>query len=162
LMKVLSGAEQPDAGSMALDGQPYAPHNPHDARRRGVAMVYQELTLAPHLSVEANMLLGIEPARWGFLRRWEGRRRVEQALAELFPRVPHPIGEPLLEMRDLLPHDSPAMQGVSLSLHRGEVLGLAGVVGAGRTELLRGMFGLDPVRRGEVRILTLRGPTQGR
>src|SRR5206468_4144879 len=75
LMKILSGAERPDAGAMTLDGKPYAPHRPHDARRLGVAMVYQELTLAPHLSVEANMLLGVEPSRWGFLRRREGRRR---------------------------------------------------------------------------------------
>src|SRR5437764_9207902 len=83
LMKVLSGAERPDAGAMTLDAKPYAPHSPHDARRLGVAMVYQELTLAPHLSVEANMLLGVEPSRWGFLRRGEGRRRVEPALAVL-------------------------------------------------------------------------------
>ena len=40
----------------------------------------------------------------------------------------------------------------SLSLHRGEVLGVAGLVGAGRTELLRAIFGLDPVKRGQVRV----------
>src|SRR3954465_14799160 len=56
LMKVLSGAEAPDAGGMTLDGRHYAPTGPHDARRLGVAMVYQELTLAPHLTVEANVL----------------------------------------------------------------------------------------------------------
>src|SRR5438270_12008426 len=50
LMKVLSGAVRPDAGDMTLDGEPYAPTGPQEARRRGVAMVYQELTLAPHLS----------------------------------------------------------------------------------------------------------------
>src|SRR5437879_4886096 len=60
LMKVLSGAVQPDAGAMTLGGEPYAPAGPQAARRRGVAMVYQELTLAPHLSVEANLLLGVE------------------------------------------------------------------------------------------------------
>src|SRR5438270_2189141 len=83
LMKVLSGAVRPDAGTMSLDGGPYAPTGPQEARRRGVAMVYQELTLAPHLSVEANMLLGVEPTRWGVLRRAEGRRRVLDALAVL-------------------------------------------------------------------------------
>ena len=60
LMKVLSGAVRPDAGTMTLDGQPYAPPGPQDARRHGVAMIYQELTLAPHLSVEANVMLGLE------------------------------------------------------------------------------------------------------
>src|SRR4051794_24879585 len=83
LMKVLSGALRPDAGEMLLDGVPYRPTGPQDARRQGVAMVYQELTLAPHLSVEANVLLGIEPTRWGFLRRDEGRCRVLEALAVL-------------------------------------------------------------------------------
>src|SRR5262249_50307774 len=62
---------------------PFAPKGPQDARRHGVAMIYQELTLAPHLSVEANVLLGQEPARWGILDRRAGRRRVEQALAIL-------------------------------------------------------------------------------
>src|SRR5689334_12332481 len=59
LMKVLSGAHQPDAGAMWLDGQPYAPRNPLDARRSGVAMIYQELSLAPHLSAMENILLGM-------------------------------------------------------------------------------------------------------
>src|SRR6185295_20375957 len=46
LMKVLSGAHLPDEGQMWLDGQPYRPRNPLDARRSGVAMIYQELSLA--------------------------------------------------------------------------------------------------------------------
>ena len=51
LMAILAGATQPDQGTMAIDGQPYAPHNPAAARRAGVAMIHQELSLAPHLSV---------------------------------------------------------------------------------------------------------------
>src|SRR5207245_10003409 len=50
LMKVLSGAEVPDAGTMTLDSRPFAPAGPQEARRHGVAMIYQELTPAPHLS----------------------------------------------------------------------------------------------------------------
>src|SRR5688500_16923391 len=50
LMKVLSGAHQPDEGRMFLEGRPYAPRNPLDARHAGVAMIYQELSLAPDLS----------------------------------------------------------------------------------------------------------------
>src|SRR6266498_1166162 len=65
LMKVLSGAHQPDEGRMWLDGRPYAPRNPLEARRSGVAMIYQELSLAPHLSVMENILLGMEPTRAG-------------------------------------------------------------------------------------------------
>src|SRR5437016_4186157 len=68
LMKVLSGAHAPDAGQMWLDGVPFQPRNPLDARRRGVAMIYQELSLAPHLSVMENILLGVEPTLGPFLR----------------------------------------------------------------------------------------------
>jgi ribose transport system ATP-binding protein len=60
-MKVLSGAHAPDEGEMWLDGAAYLPRNPLDARRQGIAMIYQELSLAPHLSVMENILLGIEP-----------------------------------------------------------------------------------------------------
>ena len=272
LMKVLSGAERPDAGLMLLDGRPFAPSGPQQARRRGVAMIYQELMLAPHLSVEANMLLGQEPTRFGFLRPLESRRRVRQALAvlehpeiqpetpvsrlspaaqqlveiarallvdvrvlvldeptsslgqadvqrlfalvrrlrergvsvvyishyleevqeiadrftvlrdgrsvgggpvrdfsieqiiemmvgrsltEQFPRVPHSLGEPILQVTDLTGDRAPL--GVNLMLRRGEILGIAGMVGAGRTEFLRTLFGLDPVRRGEVMVRAYRG-----
>src|SRR5687768_3361750 len=59
LMKVLSGAHQPDDGQMWLDGKPYRPRGPLDARHSGVAMIYQELSLATHLSVMENVLLGM-------------------------------------------------------------------------------------------------------
>src|ERR1700761_218823 len=52
LMKILSGAHRPDVGVVELDGQPFAPADPLQARLSGVAMIYQELTLAPHLTVE--------------------------------------------------------------------------------------------------------------
>jgi ribose transport system ATP-binding protein len=271
LMKVLSGAVRPDAGHMTLDGQPFAPASPKQARAGGVAMIYQELTLAPHLSVEANILLGLEPAWFGFLRRAEGRRRVREALAvlehpevpldrpvselapgvqqiveiarallldvrllvfdeptsslgradalrlfalirrlrdrgvtvvyishfleevqevadrftvlrdgravgggavrdfsmehiiekmvgrsltELFPQVPHTVGEVVLELKNLVLDQDAKGHGAELQLHRGEILGLAGIVGAGRTELLRAIFGLDPVRSGAVVVRT--------
>ena len=48
LMKVLSGAHAPNEGQMWLDGEPYHPRRPLDARRAGVAMIYQELSLARH------------------------------------------------------------------------------------------------------------------
>src|SRR5665213_515960 len=83
LMKILSGAHHPDAGTVELDGQPFVPANPLHARRSGVAMIYQELTLAPHLSVEENILLGEEPARFGWLNRSRRRELALQALAEL-------------------------------------------------------------------------------
>src|SRR5687767_11144101 len=83
LMKVLAGAHAPDEGRMWLDGQPYAPRNPLDARRAGVAMIYQELALAPDLSVMENILLGMEPTRGPFVRWDEVRRRAGAAMATL-------------------------------------------------------------------------------
>ena len=83
LMKILSGALRPDHGAIELDGSPFAPADPLQARRSGVAMIHQELTLAPHLSVEANILLGAERAAFGWLRRSACRSIASSALAEL-------------------------------------------------------------------------------
>src|SRR6201996_1108765 len=68
LMKTLSGAYTPDEGRMWLDGEPYAPRDPLEARRRGVAMIYQELSLAKDLTVMENILLGMEPSAGPFLK----------------------------------------------------------------------------------------------
>ena len=75
LMAILAGAAPPDAGEMPLDGAPYAPRNPLEARRAGVAMIYQELSLAPHLSVMENIVLGVEPTRFGIVRSRRDARR---------------------------------------------------------------------------------------
>ena len=61
LLKVLSGAHLADEGTMSLHGNLFWPQGPSDSRRSGVAMIYQELSLAPHLSVMENILLGVEP-----------------------------------------------------------------------------------------------------
>ncbi|MGH9384022.1 MAG: ATP-binding cassette domain-containing protein, partial [Vicinamibacterales bacterium] len=83
LMAILAGALQPDAGTMVLDQRAYVPRDPMRARRAGVAMIYQELSLAPDLSVADNILLGMEPARFGVLDRAAMRRVAAHALAEL-------------------------------------------------------------------------------
>lgn len=267
LMKILSGAHQPDAGEMTLGGVRYAPKGPREARKLGVAMIYQELALAPHLTVEANVMLGQERVFAGLVRRREHRRLVTEALrlldhpdirpdavvgtlsvgaqqlvevaralvadarvivfdeptssltthdaerlfavierlrskglaivyishfleevrriagrytvlrdgrtvgngpiagtslgtiiaqmvgrdlTELFPQVPHAPGEPLLELEELAGRALP--RRADLAVRRGEILGIAGLIGAGRTELLRAVFALDPVRSGRVRV----------
>lgn len=266
-LKILSGAHRADAGSMSIDGQPFTPSGPHDARVRGVAMIYQELNLAPDLSVEDNLLLGHPGTGGGLLLRHRQRQRVTQALRtvglddlnpqakvaaqsvatqqlieiaralasdarimlfdeptsslpqrdvarlfeiiqrlkqqgigivyishfleevretadrytvlrdgsnvgsgrideisdrqivslmvgrdvdDLFPHVPHPIGEPWVRADGIT--GNPYPQQVSVTLRRGEIFGVAGLVGAGRTELLRTLFGLDHAEAGVVSV----------
>ncbi len=83
LMKVISGAHAPDEGEMWLDGEPYAPRDPLEARRRGVAMIYQELSVAKDLTVMENMLLGMEPTSGPFVRWAEMKRQAAGAMAQL-------------------------------------------------------------------------------
>ncbi|HZF38611.1 MAG TPA: ATP-binding cassette domain-containing protein, partial [Blastocatellia bacterium] len=63
LMKILAGVHQPDAGEILIDGEPLAFARPADALAAGVAMIYQELSLAPHLTVAENIFLGREPLK---------------------------------------------------------------------------------------------------
>ncbi len=267
LMKVLSGAVLPDQGQIWLDGRPFTPGSPLHARRSGIAMIYQELSLAGHLSVMENILLGIEPS-WGPWILWKkmhqqaaaalaalqvtdipldkpvralsvaqqqmveiaramamdcrvlildeptsslsqqevpklfclirrlrdsghsiiyishfleevqqisdrftvlrdgqtvgtgqtNQTSIDQIVAmmvgrqirELYPRSRRQPGEVLLEIQELSGLAKP--WAVSLQLRRGEILGIAGLVGAGRTELLRAIFGLAPVQAGKIRI----------
>jgi ribose transport system ATP-binding protein len=267
LMKILSGAHHADSGTMTLAGKPYAPAGAHEARRAGVAMIYQELNLAPDLSVEDNILLGQERRRFGWLNRRTGREIVRQALSrlghegldprtivstlsvgmqqvveiaralasdakvlifdeptsslarhdverlfavirklcedglaiiyishfleeirrvcdrysvlrdgqsvgqgtvrdtsdakivslmvgrevnDLFPKVPHAIGETVVRVDKLSGRRFPIH--ASFSLRRGEILGITGLVGAGRTELLRALFALDVAPSGKVSV----------
>ncbi|HWA98676.1 MAG TPA: sugar ABC transporter ATP-binding protein, partial [Pirellulales bacterium] len=69
---------------------------------------------------------------------------------ELFPEVPHTPGEEFLTVTGLTGRRMP--REVSLSLRRGELLGIAGLVGSGRSELLRSIYALDVVRSGSVRV----------
>lgn len=263
MVKILSGAVKPDSGSMTIEGEAYSPTGPLDGRRRGISMIYQELNLAPHLTVEENIMLGQEIRSRGFLSLKSMKARVREALeivhhpeispdipvrklsvgakqlveiaralmnrakilvmdeptsslshedglrlfeivrrlktqgvsviyishfleevqkvadsftvlrdgrnvgtgrmgetsleeliqlmvgqkfTELFPRVEHVPGEVLLSLRNVLGRHMQAE--ASLDLRRGEILGIAGLIGAGRTEMLRSVFGLDSLEKG--------------
>lgn len=267
LMNVLSGVYAPDEGSMRMGKEPFRPRGPMDARQAGIAMIHQELSLAAHLSVVDNVLLGAEPRLGPALRRREARARTRAALdrvglsdvlpsrrvdtlspaqqqlvelaravatgfrvlvldeptsslgredvrrlfeliadlraqgvgivyishfleevmeisdryvvlrdgqsvgagrtsdaripqivrmmvgrevADLYPRSARAQGEQVLTIDAIAGRKLPLQ--ASLTLHRGEVVGVAGLIGAGRTELLRSVFRLDPVRSGRVTI----------
>src|SRR4051812_27279828 len=61
LLKILSGAQKPDQGSIALEGKEVAFHAPHDAQRMGIVTIYQEFTLAPNMTIAENVFIGREP-----------------------------------------------------------------------------------------------------
>src|SRR5215207_6789322 len=63
LINLLSGTYRPDAGHIRFAERDYAALNPREARRLGVAVVQQELSLSPHLSVAENIALGATPRR---------------------------------------------------------------------------------------------------
>ena len=266
LMKILSQVERPTEGEVEISGERVAFHGPGHAQSLGVAMVYQEFALAPHLSVAENLFLGREPARAGFVNRRKekekarellgrvglevdpGRlvssltvaeqQRVEIAkalaieakvlildeptatLAEkeieglfevirelisrgisilyishrldeifriadrvtvmrdgkvvntvpaseldeeklvrlmvgrevgnLYPKPEAEIGDVVLRVSGI--SRGTVLQDCSFEVHSGEILGFAGLVGAGRTELARAVFGADPVDSGAVEL----------
>ena len=70
LMKILSGAYQADpGGTLLIDGQPVAITDPIAAKQHGIAIIYQELALAPNLTVAENIYLGVEPSKGGRINR---------------------------------------------------------------------------------------------
>jgi len=83
LLKVVAGAERPDAGTLAVDGRPVAFAGPRDALRMGLTVIYQELSLVPALGADANIFLGMEPARHGVLDRRATAARAAEALRAL-------------------------------------------------------------------------------
>src|SRR5690606_17650793 len=85
----------------------------------------------------------------------EFERKVLSAMAgrapgESYPKVAHSPGDVRLRVREL--RGRPLPRAASFALRRGEILGIFGLVGAGRTELLRALFGLDAVAAGTLRL----------
>ncbi|CAN5433661.1 sugar ABC transporter ATP-binding protein [soil metagenome] len=97
LMGVLAGAVRPDAGEMCLRGARYEPGTPLDARKNGVALIHQELSLCPHLSVAENVLLGVEISHRGWIDRHAARDRARALLDEM----PHPEIRPERKLAEL-------------------------------------------------------------
>ena len=86
LMKVVGGVHQPDAGVLMLDGRPVQFATVGEAMQQGVALIHQELNLAENLGVAANLFLGREVVRGGWLG-WLNGREMEQRARVLLDRV---------------------------------------------------------------------------
>ncbi|MEY4295776.1 MAG: hypothetical protein RLY82_1464 [Pseudomonadota bacterium] len=70
LIKVLSGAVQPDSGNLILDGKAVHFKSPMDARHAGIETVYQDLAVAPAMTITENLFLGREILKSGFMSRF--------------------------------------------------------------------------------------------
>ncbi len=88
LMKILSGAVRPESGVIRVDGGEARLHDVRDAQALGIAIVHQEFTLAPHLSVSENVFLGRWPRRRGLVDFGALHRRTEELLRALGLAIP--------------------------------------------------------------------------
>src|SRR6478672_7202511 len=83
LMKILAGAYIADDGEIRINGQPLKITDPATARQAGINLIYQELNVAPNLTVAENIFMGSELRRGQFLDREGMRREAEQVLQSL-------------------------------------------------------------------------------
>ena len=90
LLKVLSGVNRVAEGALSINGQRHVFSNAREALREGIAIIYQELTLSPNMSVAENLLLGQLPTRRGFVNRRELREKALAILADLGEGNIHP------------------------------------------------------------------------
>lgn len=124
-------------------------------RSRGISMIYISHSLGDVLRLcdDIVVLRDGEVVGCGPRSEFEASRMISlmvgRSIDQLFPvRVTVPSSDPLLELRNVSQPN--IVSGISFVLHRGEVLGISGLMGSGRTELARIIFGLDAMRQGEI------------
>jgi L-arabinose transport system ATP-binding protein len=83
LLKVLGGVNRPSSGGLRIDGQAVRLRGAAEALDAGIAIIYQELNMAPNMTVSENLLLGQLPSRLGFVDRRALRARAQQIISEL-------------------------------------------------------------------------------
>jgi ribose transport system ATP-binding protein len=92
MINILAGVLQPSGGKVLLDGASIIFHNPADAQRAGISVIFQEFNLVPHLSVAENIFINREPTRNGMIDWSKMNQRSAEALKRLEididPRVP--------------------------------------------------------------------------
>ena len=88
LMKILAGVQSADEGELLIGGEVKQFTGVHDAQKAGVALIHQELNLADNLTVEANIFLGREPGRFGWIDQGTIRKEAERVLKVVGLEVP--------------------------------------------------------------------------
>lgn len=124
-------------------------------KEQGIPVVFISHRLEEILEVVDRIIVMRDGHRVGTLSRDEATeekiiRLMVGRKVGLFPKQDAEITEPVLEVRNLSSNNG--VRGVSFTLHKGEIVGLAGLVGAGRTEVARAICGIDRVTNGEIRI----------
>lgn len=87
LMKMIAGVHRPDSGHLSLRGEQLSLRSPRDAADRGIAVVYQDLALVDTRDVAANVYLGRELTRFGFLRKRTMRAEAREVIDGLGIRI---------------------------------------------------------------------------
>jgi ribose transport system ATP-binding protein len=87
LIKILTGAYMRTSGTVLLNGEEYNPHNPRDAKQRGISTMFQELNVVDQLTVEENLTLGMEDTRFGFLRKTDKINKMVSVMKSLEPSI---------------------------------------------------------------------------
>ncbi len=87
LIKMLTGASPRSSGRILLNGTPYTPHSPRDAKQKGISTLFQELNVVDQLTVEENLTLGMEDTRFGFLRKTDKVTRMIRVMNSLEPSI---------------------------------------------------------------------------
>jgi simple sugar transport system ATP-binding protein len=83
LIKILTGVEQPDTGTITIDQQTISIRSPQHAQELGITTVYQEVNLCPQLTIAENILIGREPMKWGSIDWKAMNARARQILQGL-------------------------------------------------------------------------------
>jgi len=83
LIRIISGAQEPSAGTMSVRGAEVRFHSPHDAYAAGIATIYQDLALSPSLAIWQNVFLGAELTRFGLLDKARMRTDAASYMARL-------------------------------------------------------------------------------
>jgi simple sugar transport system ATP-binding protein len=83
LIKILTGVEQPDTGTITIDQQTVSIRSPQHAQELGITTVYQEVNLCPQLTIAENILIGREPMKWGSIDWKAMNTRARQILQGL-------------------------------------------------------------------------------
>lgn len=128
-----------------------------DLRSRGITMIYISHVLedVQRLCDDLLILRDGEVVGYGRNEDFPMDRiislMVGRSISQMFPRretASH--GEPVLEVKNISQHGT--VKNISFALHKKEVLGIAGLMGSGRSELARIIFGIDPFREGTIRL----------